>query len=337
MPIHQVKSHKADPIDAVIAWVDGDDPNLKAKRNQYLGVDDSFDKHTRERFSEVGELYFCIALILKNAPFINRIFVVTDNQYPPHIDKIRENFGGEAFSKIRLVDHSIIFEGHEEHLPVFNSVSIETLIHKIPNLSSRYIYFNDDFFIVRQVNETDFFDGERPVLRGRIRPAKTALYHQNQRERRRKGEFALSHKKFSYKETQYLSFAMLGIQDKYFWHDHTPFSFYKPTVEKLEREFMSEFSQNIAYRERHHSQWDIMAAAAAMEIVNGNNDFRNPSLTYMKPSAKRFQRAYVWRKKLRLRRRKNKFLCIQSLSEAKPHTQKLCENMLNDLVRTSTA
>jgi len=326
------KSQKLDPIDAVITWVDGDDPKLKAKRRQFLGLEHQTDRQTRERFSEVGELYYCIASILKNASFIKRIFIVTDDQYPTHLERIRTNFGEDAFSKIRVVDHSEIFQGHEENLPVFNSVSIETLLHRIPDLSNRYIYFNDDFFIVKKVSELDFFVDEKPVLRGEFLPSRTATFYQTQRERKNRGQFALSNKKFSYKETQYLSFLLLGFDDKYFWHDHTPHPFFKKTVKKLEETHETSFLQNIKHRERHHSQWDIMAAAAAMEIQHGNEEFRETSLTYLKPCTKKFQTPYIWRKKIQFYFRKSKFICLQSLSEAKPHTQKLCEDWLIDLL-----
>jgi hypothetical protein len=325
-------SLKFQPIDAVITWVDGNDPALRAKRRQFLGSDGKGDKNAKERFSEVGELYYCIALILKNAQFINRIFIVTDNQYPPYIDKIREQFGDAAFDKLKVVDHSEIFQGFESHLPVFNSVSIETLLHRIPGLSNRYIYFNDDVFIARKVLETDFFQGERPILRGCFRSAGTATHYQRQRERRKRGKLSLIQKNFSYKETQYLSFVMLGIHDRYFWHDHTPHPFSRHTIEELEREYFSEFLKNISHRERHNTQWDIMAAAAGMEIGNGNSNFQDPSLTVMKPSSKKLQAAYVLRKKASSALKKTKFLCIQSLSMSSPNAQRLCKDWLADLI-----
>lgn len=332
MLLDEVKSLSPEPIDAVITWVDGNDPALKVKRRQFLGPDDKSDKNANERFSEVGELYYCIALILKNASFINRIFVVTDSQYPTHIDKIRADFGDAAFCKIQIVDHKELFSGHEESLPVFNSVSIETLLHRIPGLSSRYIYFNDDVFIIRKVVESDFFDGEAPILRGSFRSASTATHYQRQRERKKRGKLSLTQKKFSYKETQYLSFVMLGINDRYFWHDHTPHPFSRQTVEQLEREYFPEFLKNISHRERHHSQWDIMAAVAAMEIAKGNSNFQDPSLTVMKPGSKKLQAAYVLRKKASSALKKTKFLCIQSLSMATSNTQRLCKEWLADII-----
>jgi hypothetical protein len=44
-----------------------------------------------------------------------------------------------------------------EVLPTFNSCAIETCLHRIPGLSRRFIYFNDDVFLGRPVRKGDFF------------------------------------------------------------------------------------------------------------------------------------------------------------------------------------
>src|SRR5690606_9721486 len=44
-----------------------------------------------------------------------------------------------------------------KYLPVFNSSLIEIYLHKIPGLADRFVYFNDDFFIINNITEERFF------------------------------------------------------------------------------------------------------------------------------------------------------------------------------------
>ena len=50
----------------------------------------------------------------------------------------------------------------EEYLPTFNTNPIELNIHRIAGLSERFVYFNDDMFLIDAVKPSDFFDGELP-------------------------------------------------------------------------------------------------------------------------------------------------------------------------------
>ena len=65
-------------IDAVIAWVDGDDPKHIKKRKLYLSSDNE-DKNDdiagSTRIKSLGEIEFCVGSILKYAPFIRKIFI----------------------------------------------------------------------------------------------------------------------------------------------------------------------------------------------------------------------------------------------------------------------
>src|SRR5690606_17025714 len=68
--------------------------------------------------------------------------------------------------RVRLVDHRDLFAGYERHLPTFNSRSIISMLWRIPGLAERFVYFNDDFFLLRPVAPTDFFRGDKVVERG---------------------------------------------------------------------------------------------------------------------------------------------------------------------------
>ena len=156
---------KIRPIDVVIAWVDGDDVDLRNKRQQYLGHKQASSAVEETRFASNNEIYFCIASILKYVPYCGKIYVVTDQQYPQWIDQFEQQNLCEK-GKIRVVDHKELFEGHTSVLPTFNSLTIETMLWNIKELSNFFIYLNDDFFFNCSSQRQDFLEENRVVIYG---------------------------------------------------------------------------------------------------------------------------------------------------------------------------
>lgn len=152
-------------IDAVITWVDGSDPALKRQRDHYLSHataplhGNGINPH---RWMCSDELNFCLRSIANNAPWIRHVWIVTDNQIP-EITGLPDHFA----DKISIVDHKDIFAGYENALPTFNSLSIETMLWRIPGLCEHFLYFNDDVFLTAPVEIADFFTANGPVLRGK--------------------------------------------------------------------------------------------------------------------------------------------------------------------------
>lgn len=148
----------ANPVDAVIAWVDGNDPAHRARRRQFARPEelsnDSIAGDTR--YTSIGEINYCVASILRFAPWIRNIFIVTDKQDPKLEEYVEKHFPGRS-RDLHIVDHSVVFRGMEEALPVFNSLSIESVLWRIPGLAERYIYFNDDFSLSAPVTPEDFY------------------------------------------------------------------------------------------------------------------------------------------------------------------------------------
>ena len=153
------------PIDALVPWVDGDDPKLQAKRRIYLDPEaaGSDDVAGATRFKSIGEIRYCVASILRFAPFVRRIFIMTDGQDPSLDDFLDRNFP-ERTTQVTLVDHSRIFRGYEDALPVFNSNAIEAVMWNIPEMAEHILYFNDDFMLTGPVRPEDFFPSENEVV-----------------------------------------------------------------------------------------------------------------------------------------------------------------------------
>ena len=148
-------NHCSFPIDLVYLWVDGNDAAWREKKNLYSG-NASVAALSEARFRSNDELKYSLRSVEKYAPWVNRIFIVTDNQCPEWLDATNP--------KVQIIDHSQIFPA--EALPVFNSTAIEAVLHRIPGLGEHFIVGNDDTVFTAPVTPGDFFceDG-RPIVR----------------------------------------------------------------------------------------------------------------------------------------------------------------------------
>jgi hypothetical protein len=145
---HVASGAVCEPIDAVYTWVDGGDPEFREQLSQYRGKQ-AVDKHSSysARFRDNQELRFSLRSLERYAPWVGRVYLVTNGQVPDWIDT--------NHSRLILVDHKALFAS-PALLPSFNSFAIEWQLFRIPGLSRRFLYFNDDFFLGRAVLAEDF-------------------------------------------------------------------------------------------------------------------------------------------------------------------------------------
>ena len=144
-------------IDLVYLWVDGNDPKWQAKRNAFLErkVENSLSSFNG-RYVNNDELKYSLRSVERYAPWIRKIFIVSDDQTPEWLDI--EN------PKIKIIDHKEILPA--ESLPCFNSNVLEHFLYKISNLSEYFILSNDDTFFNKIVSPTTFFGKDGfPIIR----------------------------------------------------------------------------------------------------------------------------------------------------------------------------
>lgn len=144
-------------IDLVYLWVDGSDPVWQAKHTAVTGhlFEDS-PTDCKGRYAENDELKFSLRSIENYAPWVRRIFIVTDNQVPRWLDT--------SNPKIRIVDHTEIMP--REALPCFNSCLIEHYLYRISGLSEHFLLANDDLLLNRETTPYDFFTADGwPIVR----------------------------------------------------------------------------------------------------------------------------------------------------------------------------
>lgn len=137
-------------MDIVITYVNGLDPEWQESYASTVGMDTFRSK----RYRDWGTLKYLLRGIEKNMPFIRNVFLLvsSQSQVPDWADT----------SSLKIVLHKDIIP--EDHLPLFNSASIEMFLHRIPGLDEEFIYFNDDCFPVAPVSREDFYIDGKPAV-----------------------------------------------------------------------------------------------------------------------------------------------------------------------------
>ncbi len=136
-------------MDAVITYVNGNDPLWQQDfRAAVPGVP------VARRYRDWGTLPFLLRGIERHMAFIDRVLLVVarESQVPDWLD----------CAQVQVILHADIIP--EAFLPTFNSTTIELFLHRIPGLSERFLYFNDDIFPLQDINEMDFFPEGRPAI-----------------------------------------------------------------------------------------------------------------------------------------------------------------------------
>lgn len=100
------------------------------------------------RFEDNEELRYSLRSVEKHAPWVRHIFIVTNGQIPSWLNLDNP--------RVTVVTHQDIFLNHS-HLPTFSSPAIEAHIHRIPGLSQKFIYLNDDVMFGKDVWPDDFY------------------------------------------------------------------------------------------------------------------------------------------------------------------------------------
>lgn len=308
-------------IDAVITYVDGNDPVLNEKRSRYLkgGQGTQSDVAGSTRFADVGEIFWCVASLNKFAPWIRKIHIVTDGQDPG-----LENFMNEHFPSghipMEIVDHKVIFRGYEEYLPTFNSNSIETMTWRIPGLSEHFIEMNDDFMLCAPLSPQDLFtpDGKQtcyakvvPILSSKIL---TFL------KPKRKGRKPVTFKRL-------LLNAVKVSRTHPFWFlriNHTPRPLLVSCYEKFYAEHPDAIILNIKDRFRDLCQYVPKEVQFHLQYKRNKLNVLpyKDVLFYMEPKRKK---DYVKRKLRKLEEKNYRFCCFNSIDQASAEDRALVE------------
>lgn len=138
-------------IDFVVPWVDGNDDKWIEERKKNKGGFDGGDDNEC-RFRDWGLLKYWFRSIERNAPWIRKVHFITYGHLP--------SFLNPNCPKLHIVKHKDYIP--HQYLPTFSANPIELNMHRIEDLSERFVYFNDDMFLNSQMNPSEFFINDKP-------------------------------------------------------------------------------------------------------------------------------------------------------------------------------
>lgn len=149
-------------VDIVIPWVDGNDFAWREEKKKYQGEVTSF-VHQFD-YQEWGTLKYWFRGIETNAPWVRYIYFVTWGHIPSWLNT--------NHPKLKIIRHEDYLP--EKYRPTFSANPIEINFHRIPGLAEHFIYFNDDMFLLKHTEKSDFFYNGLPCESAIINPVAPA-------------------------------------------------------------------------------------------------------------------------------------------------------------------
>ena len=150
--IEEEAMNSDDKIDIVIPWVDPSDSSWQADRDKYSPKVANEGDNRAIRYRDWDNLHFVFRGIEKYAPWINKVYFITYGHLPRWLNV--------NAPKLQIVKHEDYIP--KEYLPLFSSHGIELNMHRIEGLSEKFIYFNDDIFLLKMTKPEDFFQNDLP-------------------------------------------------------------------------------------------------------------------------------------------------------------------------------
>lgn len=141
-------------VDIVVTWVDMNDPKWRESFLKHSNSSKGYSANSvsETRFRDYGLLKYWFRGIEKFMPWVRKIHFIASSNVPDWLDLDNP--------KVHIVRHKDIIP--TQFLPTFNSVVIERYIHKIDGLADRFIYFNDDFYVINHIGIERFFQKGLP-------------------------------------------------------------------------------------------------------------------------------------------------------------------------------
>ena len=114
-------------------------PSLDGSEEPSVGSDN--------RYRDNEELRYSLRSIFRFSPWVRNIYIVTANQVPWWLNM--------EHPRLHMINHNEIFPNPND-LPTFSSPAIESNLHRIPGLSKKFVYFNDDVMLGAPTWPSDF-------------------------------------------------------------------------------------------------------------------------------------------------------------------------------------
>ena len=135
-----------EPIDLVYTWVDDQWPGYGDLLRSYAGV--RHDLNPNRTRDNLELLRYSLRSVSRCMPWVRRVHLVTCRpQVPRWLDA----------SRVHVTHHDEIMEPRV--VPTFSSFAIVSHLSRVPGVSRRFVYMEDDMLLRAAVDVHDFVDG----------------------------------------------------------------------------------------------------------------------------------------------------------------------------------
>ncbi|OUM65460.1 hypothetical protein PIROE2DRAFT_7577 [Piromyces sp. E2] len=272
----------AEDMSFVYSWVNGSDPNHMELKSKYNGGEKKVDNRDRS----MDELRYSIRSFEKYLPWHKgMIYIVTPNQVPVWLDTNNP--------RIKVINQDDIIPS--EANPTFNSFLVEMYLDKIPGISERFVYLNDDYFFRTYTHPRFFFTAKNFAPKFYFN--KRVPFGTKKALEMNKGRNKLN----MIRRFQSAVFYTNGIVKEAFgnsvnlrWLDHSPYSWYRDLFEPARQLYRKYVKQSLTHRFRdsydiiptYSFQAYIMYAASVPnypEFVGGDGTSRESAPARLNP------------------------------------------------------
>lgn len=141
---------KDSSIDIVLPWVDDSDSIWRKDFDLYSKK--YFGDSREVRYRDWGTLKYVFRGIDKFMPWVRKVHFVTYGHIPHWLNL--------NAPRLNFVKHSDFIP--EQYLPTFSINPIEMNLFRIEGLADKFIYFNDDTFVINEISKERFFHNGLP-------------------------------------------------------------------------------------------------------------------------------------------------------------------------------
>ncbi|MEP2533051.1 hypothetical protein [Shimia sp.] len=128
----------AKSIDVVIMWVDDQFDGYQDLLGQY--AEDAHDTNPNRTRDNLELLRYCLRSLDQNMPEMRHLYLFTQRPQCP-------DWLNAQHPDLRIVHHDQVAD--PAILPTFNSFSILSHVHMLPDLSDQYVFFEDDMMLAK--------------------------------------------------------------------------------------------------------------------------------------------------------------------------------------------
>lgn len=138
----------SEPIDLVYCWA-GETSDGCSSADLKWGE----QKNPHDLGCDMGELRYSLRSVARYAPWVNKIHILVNGR---NGTAALPSFVKKGSTMIEMVDRCALFDD-PGHCPTFNSFACDAVVHRVPGLSKRFLYMEDDYLFTNSATKDVFF------------------------------------------------------------------------------------------------------------------------------------------------------------------------------------